>query len=355
MRRPFSTASTATHNPFIIAIMKTSDFDYHLPPEFIAQAPAEPRDSSRLMVLSRGDGSIAHRRFGELDGLLQNGDVMVFNDSRVLPARLMGRKTDTGGRVELLLLRRVEPGLWEALCRPSRSMREGTQFTFDGLNGGIVERRSGALRVIRFSDESALEQAGQVPLPPYIHQPLDDPERYQTVYSRVKGSAAAPTAGLHFTPELLDRLAGKGIAFVFVTLHVGLDTFAPVREDDPSEHAIHSEYGEIMPEAAKKLREAKAEGRRIIGVGTTTARLLEQAASNGAGAEPFSGWTDLLILPGHRFRALDGMITNFHLPRTTLIMLVSAFAGQKPILRAYHEAIERGYRFYSFGDAMLII
>lgn len=335
--------------------MKTSDFEYLLPPELIAQTPVEPRDSSRLMVLSRDDGSIVHRRFSELGELLRNGDILVFNDSRVLPARLMGRKADTGGRVELLLLRRLEPGLWEALCRPSRSIREGSQLTFDGLNSEIVERRSGALRIVRFSDESALEQAGQVPLPPYIHRPLDDPERYQTVYSRVNGSAAAPTAGLHFTTELLDRLASKGIEFAFVTLHVGLDTFVPVREDDPREHAIHSEYGEITPEAASKLSGAKADGRRIIGVGTTTARLLEQSASNNAKIEPFAGWTDLLILPGHRFMALDGMITNFHLPRTTLIMLVSAFAGQKFILQAYHEAIEQSYRFYSFGDAMLII
>ena len=334
--------------------MKTSDFDYHLPPKLIAQTPVEPRDSSRLMVLSRADGSIAHRRFSELDGLLRSGDVLVFNDSRVLPARLTGRKADTGGKVELLLLRRLEPGLWEALCKPSRSVREGTQVVFDGLNGDIVERREGALRVVRFSDEAALERAGQVPLPPYIHRPLDDPERYQTVFSRVQGSAAAPTAGLHFTSELLDRLGEKGVEFAFATLHIGLDTFAPVREDDPREHTIHSEYGEITPEAAKKLSEAKAAGRRIIGVGTTTARLLEQAALNGAGIEPFAGWTDLLILPGHRFRALDGMITNFHLPRTTLIMLVAAFAGPKLILQAYDEAIDRGYRFYSFGDAMLI-
>jgi len=335
--------------------MKTSDFEYLLPPELIAQTPAEPRDSSRLMVLSRAESSITHRCFSELGELLQSGDVLVFNDSRVLPARLIGRKADTGGKVELLLLRRLEPGLWEALCRPSRSIREGTQLTFDGLNGEIVERRQGALRVVRFSDEAALERAGQVPLPPYIHRPLDDPERYQTVYARVQGSAAAPTAGLHFTAELLERLAGKRVEFAFVTLHVGLDTFVPVREDDPREHRIHSEYGEIAPEVADALSEAKSEGRRIIGVGTTTARLLEQAAADSDRIEPFAGWTDLLILPGLRFRALDGMITNFHLPRTTLIMLVSAFAGRDFIMRAYQEAIDQDYRFYSFGDAMLII
>ena len=354
MAPPFSIASTATCNHFIMASMKTSEFDYHLPPELIAQTPVEPRDSSRLMVLSRTDGSIEHHCFSELDELLRPSDLLVFNDSRVLPARLMGRKADTGGKVELLLLRRLEPGLWEALCKPSRSVREGTRITFDGLNGDIVERRDGALRVVRLSDEAALERAGQVPLPPYIHRPLDDPERYQTIYSRVQGSAAAPTAGLHFTSELLDRLGEKGIEFVFVTLHVGLDTFAPVREDDPREHRIHSEYGEIAPEVAGALSRAKSEGRRIIGVGTTTARLLEHASLDGKSIEPFSDWTDLLILPGHRFRALDAMITNFHLPRTTLIMLVSAFAGQKFILQAYDEAIDQRYRFYSFGDAMLI-
>ena len=335
--------------------MKTSDFDYHLPPELIAQTPVEPRDSSRLMVLSRADSSIAHRRFSDLGDLLQTSDVLVFNDSRVLPARLIGRKADTGGKVELLLLRRLEPGMWEALAKPSRSIREGTRIELDGLQAEVIQRNEGALRVVRFSDEAALERAGQVPLPPYIHRPLDDPERYQTIYSRVQGSAAAPTAGLHFTTEMLDRLGEKGVEFAFITLHVGLDTFAPVREDDPREHTIHSEYGEIAPEVAGALSQAKSEGRRIIGVGTTTARLLEQAASKGAGIEPFAGWTDLLILPGHRFQALDGMITNFHLPRTTLIMLVAAFAGQQFILQAYNEAIDWGYRFYSFGDAMLII
>lgn len=334
--------------------MKTSDFDYHLPPELIAQTPAEPRDSSRLLILSRADGAIEHRHFYELDELLQPGDILVFNDSRVIPARLLGHKADTGGRVELLLLHRLEPGLWEALSKPSRSVREGMRIEFDGLRGEVVERKAGALRAVRFSDESALEKAGQVPLPPYIHRPLDDPERYQTIYSRIKGSAAAPTAGLHFTSELLDRLAGKGVEFAFVTLHVGLDTFSPVREDDPRGHPMHSEYGEIALEAAQAIGEAKSEGRRIIGVGTTTARLLEQASLDGNTTEPFAGWTDLLILPGHRFRALDGMITNFHLPRTTLIMLVAAFAGQTLILQAYRDAIDQGYRFYSFGDAMLI-
>jgi len=335
--------------------MKTSDFDYKLPAGFIAQTPVEPRDSSRLMVLNRTDGSISHQRFYELDQLLQEGDVLVFNDSRVMPARLIGRKADTGGKVELLLLRRLEPGLWETVVKPSRSLRVGVRVELDGLDGEVVERGEGAVRIVRFSDEQALERAGQVPLPPYIHRTLDNPERYQTVYSRVKGSAAAPTAGLHFTPGLLNRLESKGIQFAFVTLHIGLDTFSPIRVEDPSRHTIHKEYGELSAEVAQQLTLAREEGRRVIAVGTTSVRLLEQASLSGDGIEDFRGWTDLLILPGHRFNAVDAMITNFHLPRTTLLMLVAAFAGQSLILRAYREAIDSGYRFYSFGDAMLIL
>ena len=335
--------------------MKTSDFDYELPPELIAQTPVEPRDSSRLMVLDRADGSISHRCFFELAELLQEGDVLVFNDSRVMPARLIGRKADTGGKVEILLLRRLESGLWEVVVKPSRSLRVGVRVELDGLEGEVVERGEGAVRIVRFSDEQALERAGQVPLPPYIRRPLDDPERYQTIYSRVKGSAAAPTAGLHFTPGLLNRLESKGIQFAFVTLHIGLDTFSPIRVEDPSRHTIHKEYGELSPEVAQQMTLAKEEGRRIVAVGTTSVRLLEQAALKGNGIEGFRGWTDLLILPGHRFRAVDAMITNFHLPRTTLLMLVAAIAGQGLIAKAYREAIREGYRFYSFGDAMLIL
>jgi len=342
--------------------MKTSDFDYHLPPEFIAQAPTEPRDRSRLMVLCRSDGSMQHRRFFEIEELLREGDVLVFNDSRVLPARLIGRKEGTGGKVEILLLRRLSPGLWQTLVKPGRRVSLGTRIEFcaepgspDGIWGEVVEWGETGIRVIRFSDEEALERVGSVPLPPYIHFPLKDPERYQTVYSRVMGSAAAPTAGLHFTTELLHRLEGKGIHLSFVTLHVGLDTFSPVRVEDPKNHPMHKEYCELPEKTAQKLNQAKAEGRRIICVGTTTVRVLEQAASRGGGIEAFQGWSDILILPGHRFRTLDGMITNFHLPRTTLLMLVSAFAGQELTQRAYQEAIRMGYRFYSFGDAMLIL
>lgn len=346
--------------------MKTSDFDYYLPPEFIAQTPIEPRDHSRLMVLSRADGSIQHRRFFEIVDFLHQGDVMVFNDSRVIPARLIGRKEGSGGKVEILLLRRLSPGLWQTVVRPGRRVSEGTriEFTSDGIWGQVVERVEGGIRVIRFSDEGALERVGWVPLPPYIHRPVEDPERYQTIYSRVKGSVAAPTAGLHFTPELLRRLAGKGIQFAFVTLHVGLDTFSPVRVESPRDHPIHKEYGELRGEVAQQLAQAKAEGRRIICVGTTTVRVVEQAALRGGmgeigrakkGIEAFQGWTDLLILPGHRFTTLDGLITNFHLPRTTLLMLVTAFTGQSFIQRAYEEAMRLGYRFYSFGDAMLVL
>jgi len=363
--------------------MKTSDFDYHLPPKFIAQTPIEPRDHSRLMVLSRDACSIAHRYFFELADLLHEGDVMVFNDSRVIPARLIGRKAGSGGRVELLLLRRMGPGLWEALVRPGRRVSKGTRIELEGLQGEVLEQMEGALRVLRFSDEEALERLGQVPLPPYIKLPLEDPERYQTIYARVKGSAAAPTAGLHFTPELLRCLMEKGIQFAFVTLHVGLDTFSPMRAVDPGDHPMHKEYGELTPQVAQQLNQAKAEGRRIICVGTTSVRVLEQAAlkaeetarpkldtltegntQSESGArlgesakriEAFCGWTDLFILPGHRFRSLDGLITNFHLPQSTLLMLVTAFAGRERVLEAYQEAMRQGYRFYSFGDAMLIL
>ena len=336
--------------------MKTSDFDYHLPPEYIAQTAKEPRDHSRLLVLSRADGAITHRQFFDLAELLKEGDVVVFNDSRVIPARLIGRKAGSGGRVELLLLRRLGPGLWEALVKPGKRVGQGTMLEVDGLMGEVIEQREGALRVLQFSDETALEQAGEVALPPYIHHPLEDPERYQTIYSRVKGSVAAPTAGLHFTAELLNRLVGKGVQFAFVTLHIGLDTFSPVREEDPMNHPMHKEYGELTPQVAQQLNQAKAEGRRIICVGTTSVRVLEKAASgNEKGIEAFCGWIDLFILPGHRFHTLDGLITNFHLPRSTLLMLVAAFTDQRFVQRAYQEAMHQGYRFYSFGDAMLIL
>jgi S-adenosylmethionine:tRNA ribosyltransferase-isomerase len=333
--------------------VKTSDFDYELPPELIAQTPIEPRDYSRLLVVNRADESIAHRHFYDLPDLLGKGDVLVFNDSRVLPARLFGHRVGYEGKVEILLLRRVEPSLWEVLVKPSRRIDAGARIQLDGLQCEVIERREGAIRIVRFSDEEALERAGKVPLPPYIRCPIADPERYQTVYARVKGSAAAPTAGLHFTPELLRRLQDKGIDFAFTTLHVGLDTFVPVRVDDPEKHHIHKEYCQLSPEVAQRLSQAKKEGRRITGVGTTSVRVLEQAAVDGE-IRPFDGWADLFILPGHKFKVVDTMITNFHLPRTTLVMMVSAFAGRGLIAKAYEEAISERYRFYSFGDAMMI-
>ena len=346
--------------------MKTSDFEYTLPPELIAQSPIEPRDSSRLMVLDRTAGSLEHRRFYEIIDYLRPGDVMVFNDSRVIPARLRGNRTGSGGKVEILLLRRQEPGIWEALTRPARKLSTGTtiEIKADANAGGgaaiageIIGMGENGIRVIRFADESGLTEAGEVPLPPYIRTPLADKERYQTVYARAIGSVAAPTAGLHFTPELLARIEKTGVRFLFVTLHVGLDTFRPVTEDDPRQHTVYREYGEMDEETAGELSRAKTEGRRVICVGTTTARIVEHAAgaSQSPGIEPFRGWVDLFILPGHRFRMTDGLITNFHLPRSTLLMLVTAFAGKELIAKAYREAIAQRYRFYSFGDAMLVL
>jgi S-adenosylmethionine:tRNA ribosyltransferase-isomerase len=342
--------------------VKTSDFDYTLPPELIAQTPVEPRDRARLMVLSRRDGSLEHRRFYEVTDYLARGDVLVFNDSRVIPARLRGRKADTGGKLELLLLRRLAPNLWETLVRPARRTRVGSRLELTDepevkLSAEVVAVKDGGRRVVSFSDESRLPQLGSIPLPPYIHAPIKDPERYQTVYASASGSVAAPTAGLHFTPELLSRIEAKGVSCLFTTLHVGLDTFLPVREEDPLKHPIHRELGLISEETARLLSQAKREGRRIICVGTTTARLVEAAAqaSDPLHLKPFDGWVSLFILPGHRFRIADGLITNFHLPRSTLLMLVTAFAGKGLISRAYREAINEGYRFYSFGDAMLIL
>jgi S-adenosylmethionine:tRNA ribosyltransferase-isomerase len=342
--------------------MKTSDFSYNLPPELIAQTPVEPRDKSRLMVLNRSDGSIKHHRFFEIADYLQSGDVLVFNDSRVIPARLIGRKVDTGGRVEILLLRRLDCGVWETLVKPGKRVNIGTKVEIGSENKAeVLAEVTGVepdgIKVIRFSDEALLPQLGRIPLPPYIHAPLPDPERYQTVYARIPGSAAAPTAGLHFTPELLNRIERKGVHCLFVTLHVGLDTFRPVREDDPLKHPIHREYGKLTQEVATELSRAKREGRRVICVGTTTVRLIEAVAqaSKASLLAPFEGWVNLFALPGYQFRIADALITNFHLPRTTLLMLVCAFAGKDFILRAYSEAIAQKYRFYSFGDAMLIL
>ena len=347
--------------------MKTSDFNYSLPLELIAQTPIEPRDQSRLMVLNRSDSSIEHRKFFEITDYLRAGDVLLFNDSRVIPARLNGRKVDSGGRVEILLLRRFDTGAWEALVRPGKRVNIGTmiEITNDSVVDNrqrakalaeVIELRQGGVKVISFSDEILLSKLGKIPLPPYIHTPLARPGRYQTVYANEAGSVAAPTAGLHFTPELLSNIKRKGVHCLFVTLHIGLDTFRPVREDDPLEHPIYREYGVLGQEVASQLSQAKAEGRRIICVGTTTVRLIEQVAQNCNAAllKPFEGWVSLFILPGYQFRMVDALITNLHLPKSTLLMLITAFTGKAFINRAYEEAIALRYRFYSFGDAMLI-
>jgi S-adenosylmethionine:tRNA ribosyltransferase-isomerase len=348
--------------------MKTSDFDYNLPPEFIAQNPIEPRDSSRLMVLQRETGAIEHRHFFDIPDYLLPGDVMVFNNSRVIPARLKGKREGSGGAVEILLLRRREENVWEALVKPARRLNIGSRVeiiprilsenaTPEKITAEITGTGDGGTRVVRFSGESGLMSTGEMPLPPYIHAHLEDPERYQTVYARVLGSAAAPTAGLHFTPELLKKIELKGVRCLFTTLHIGLDTFRPVTEEDPREHRVYREYGVLGKEAAQELSMAKRDGRRVICVGTTATRIVEHIAniSRKDAIDPFEGWVDLFILPGHRFRMVDVLLTNFHLPRSTLLMLVSAFAGKETIAKAYREAIAEKYRFYSFGDAMLII
>ena len=339
--------------------MKTSDFDYDLPPEFIAQIAAEPRDSSRLVVLPRGDGELEHRHFRDLPSLLRSGDLLVCNNSRVIPARLLGSKIGTGAEIELLLLRRLDSAVWEVLAKPGRRLKVGTRVEVGAgasIQAEIIAKREHGTAVVSFSDEEALESLGAVPLPPYIREPLADAERYQTVYSREKGSVAAPTAGLHFTPELMGRLESMGVGFAYVTLHIALDTFRPVQVEDPLDHVIHREYGEVSEAVADEVNRARAEGRRVVCVGTSAVRALEHAARSGQGeVRPFAEWVDLFIVPGHTFRAVDAMITNFHLPRSTLLMLVSAFAGRERILYAYEEAKRRGYRFYSFGDAMLIL
>lgn len=339
--------------------MKTVDFDYDLPEERIAQTPIEPRHASRLLVLNREEGTLCHKTFWDVAEYLRPGDLLVINQTRVIPARVFARK-DTGGRVELLLLRREDELTWEGLVG-GKGLRPGRLLTIeDGPQAEIVADLGGARRRLRFSApiEPVLPRVGQMPLPPYIHERLSDPERYQTVYASRPGSAAAPTAGLHFTPELIDKLKAMGVGFAEVTLHVGLDTFAPVTEDDPREHEIHTEWCELAPEAAAQINAARAGGGRIIAVGTTSVRTLESAARKavkGQVVAPFSGPTNLFILPGYTFRAVDVMITNFHLPRSTLIMLVSAFAGRERILHAYRLAVQMEYRFFSFGDAMLIV
>jgi len=341
-------------------MMQTADFDYRLPVERIAQTPVEPRDASRLLVLERESGALSQGYFYQLGQYLRPGDILVMNETRVIPARLYARKLPSGGRVELLLLRRLDPARWEALVG-GKGLNPGRRLLLeDGPQAEVTELLDGPRRVIQFAEplEAYLQSKGHTPLPPYIHTPLADPQRYQTVYARQPGSAAAPTAGLHFTPELIQRLERQGVQIARLTLHVGLDTFAPVTEAEPETHKIHTEWCQVTPEAAQAINQARRAGGRIVAVGTTSVRTLESAARlarPGDAIREFSGHTDLFILPGYAFRAVDALITNFHLPRSTLIMLVSAFAGRERTLAAYQYAIQHNYRFYSFGDAMLIL
>ncbi len=339
--------------------MKTSDFFYELPQELIAQTPLKQRDSSRLLVLNKENGRISHRHFSDILEYLREGDCLVMNDSRVLPARLLGHRP-TGGAVELLLLTQKENDIWECLAKPGRKLHAGAEVIFgDGiLRATVLSETETGNRMVRFHYQGIflelLEQLGKMPLPPYIKEELDDSERYQTVYSRINGSAAAPTAGLHFTGELLDQIAAKGVRLAYVTLHVGLGTFRPVKVEDVTNHHMHSEFCMLSAETAKILNETKQNGGRIICVGTTSCRTLESLADENGAFEEKSAWTDIFIYPGYRFRAMNALITNFHLPESTLIMLVSAFAGYEPVMNAYAEAVKERYRFFSFGDAMFI-
>ena len=341
--------------------MKVADFNYELPEELIAQSPIKDRDASRLMVLDRESGAITHRHFYDIVDYLQPGDCLVLNDSRVIPARLIGWKADTHAAMEFLLLKQLADDCWEVLVRPGRRAKPGTRFVFgDGLlRAEVLEIITGGNRVVKFSYPgtnffAVLDQVGQMPLPPYIHQQLDDPERYQTVYARHKGSAAAPTAGLHFTEQLLQTLAQKGIALAYVTLHVGLGTFRPVKVTDVDEHIMHAEYYTVSEESAAKINQAKQAGRRVICVGTTSCRTVESVMRDQGRMCACCGWTDIFIYPGYQFGMMDGLITNFHLPESTLVMLVSAFAGREHVLNAYREAVKEKYYFFSFGDAMYI-
>lgn len=333
-----------------------SDFDYDLPAERIAQVPLEPRDASKLLVLNRENGEIEHRLFRDLGSFLNTHDVLVINETRVIPARIYARKA-TGGKVEILLLKRLGLSRWEALVGGKRINAGSALHLITGIEGIVAEELPNGRRIIDFSQpvEDSLRECGVMPLPPYIHEKLNDPERYQTIYSRWEGSVAAPTAGLHFTQRLITELESKGVQFARITLHVGLDTFAPVKEDDPSTHKIHSEWCEVTEVAAETINRCVEQGGRVIAVGTTSVRTLETAAKrNSRRVDPYSGPTELFILPGYKFKIVDAMVTNFHLPKSTLLMLVSAFAGREMMLNTYKTAIKNGYRFFSFGDAMLI-
>ena len=334
------------------------DFDYELPEALIAQTPVEPRDSSRLLVLDRQSGDMRHQIFSQIVDHIQPGDLLIANDTKVMPARLLGKRADTGGRVEVFLLHRRSQDLWEVLVKPGKRMRPGQRVWFDDSLSCVVEdvTEYGG-RIVRFLYEglfeTVLDALGETPLPPYIHQKLADPDRYQTVYAREPGSAAAPTAGLHFTPELMNKVRDKGASFAFVTLNIGLGTFRPVRIESIADHVMHRVFYSISPDTVDRILENKRQGGRIIAVGTTAVRTLESAAVTGQ-LTAGSAWSELFIYPGFQFRIIDALITNFHLPQSTLLMLVSAFAGRENVLAAYREAVRQNYRFFSFGDAMFI-
>lgn len=340
--------------------MKLSDYDYHLPEELIAQDPLSVRSESRLMVLDKNTGDIEHKHFYDIKDYLKPGDCLVLNNTRVIPARLIGEKEDTHGKVEVLLLKRKSDDTWETLVKPGKKARPGARISFGNglLVGEVMDIVEEGDRIIKFHYdgifEEILDQLGQMPLPPYITHKLKDRNRYQTVYAKYDGSAAAPTAGLHFTKELLQEIRDMGVNIAEVTLHVGLGTFRPVKEDNILDHHMHSEYYQISKEAADLINETRANGGRIISVGTTSTRTLESAAAEDGTLRECSGWTEIFIYPGYKFKAIDGLITNFHLPESTLIMLVSALAGREHVLHAYEEAVEAKYRFFSFGDAMFI-
>lgn len=340
--------------------MNVKDFDFYLPEELIAQHPLEKRDSSRLMVLDKKTGEINHKRFHDIINYLNKGDTLVLNNTRVMPARLIGEKEETGGKIEFLLLKRIEKDKWECLAKPGKSAREGRRFTFgEGkLKAEVIEVKENGNRIVEFYYdgifEEVLDSLGEMPLPPYIHERLEDRERYQTVYSKENGSAAAPTAGLHFTKELLGEIQAKGVNVVYLTLHVGLGTFRPVKVETIEEHEMHSEFYMLSKESADIINETKKRGNAVISVGTTSTRTLETIGDENGFVKEQSGWTNIFIYPGYKFKVVDKLITNFHLPESTLIMLVSTLAGKDNVMNAYKEAVNEKYRFFSFGDAMFI-
>lgn len=340
--------------------MKTDEFNFNLPEGLIAQHPIEKRDDSKMLIMNRSNGEIEHRRFYQITENLEPGDTLVLNDTKVIPARLYGKKKETGGKVEVLLVGEEQEKTWLVMARPAKKLKVGTKILFkeELLEGIVTEEREEGLRVVKFQYTGdfyeVLDQLGEMPLPPYIGETLQNPDRYQTIYSKNRGSVAAPTAGLHFTEDVMEALKEKGINIVYVTLHVGLGTFKPVEADNILDHKMHSEFYHISGEVAAIINETKYKGKRVIAVGTTSCRTLESIADADGKIEAGSGWTDIFIYPGYKFKGIDGLITNFHLPKSTLIMLVSAFAGRDNTMKAYQEAIEKEYRFYSFGDAMFI-